>query len=141
MMIPLIIDARVKKEIKRVKENAKNHPFSLETMMDLKGGKAAPGGDDPRFVLYIPAAFRVVYTHEEQPGKVMCRHISMSLKASGKLPHPLAVEMVMGEFGFVNKRIKDTIWWQEKVCEDSLTAINVIEPLDGDYNLLKKKGD
>lgn len=141
-MIPLIIDDKVRKDIERVKENAKRNPFSLETMQNLVNGEAAPGGDNPDFVVNIPVAFRVVYTYEEQPGNVICRHLSMSLSASGRVPNPLAVEMVMVEFGFVNKRIKDMIWWRERIGDDdddSLTAINVIEPLDGDYTCLQRK--
>ena len=138
MLIPLIIDQKVSNEIERVKNNAEQNVFSLEILKSIKNGEAAPGGDDPKFTLHIPTSFNVVYTHEEQPGNVICRHLSVSLQFSGRLPHPLVVELIMNEFGFVNKKLKNVIWWKEKFGENTTTAINVIEPLDGNYEQMKK---
>lgn len=148
-MIPLIIDDNVRMEIQRVKRNAEKFPISLKKMKKLMKGEGAPGGDDPKFKLLVPAMFKVVYTHETQPGNVLCRHLSMSIADPEKLPNPLAVQMMCEEFGFVNTKIDPQqpipdkpgylIWWKGKIGEGTLIAINVVEPLDGDYEKLKKK--
>ncbi len=150
-MIPFIINDDVRMEILRVKRNAENNPVPLEVVeKSASAGEGAPGGDDPRFIMLVPTAFKVVYTHEIQPGDVICRHLSISINEPDRMPNLHAVEMIAGEFGFVNKKINinkpgcidepdHLLWWLEKIGEDCLPAVNIVEPLDGNYNRLRKK--
>lgn len=90
------------------------------------------------FTFDIPMGFTVIYTHEVQRQGLM-RHMSMSVHLNGRVPNPVAVQMVMKEMGFVND-LAHCYWWEEAVG-DGDTAINVIEPLDGDWKPFLKEED
>lgn len=98
--------------------------------MALAGGKPIPEGLYDDFTFDVPMGFTVIYTHEAQP-RGLFRHMSMSVHLDNRVPNPLAVQMVMDEMGFVNK-LAECIWWEEAVGTGK-TAINVVEPLDGDW--------
>lgn len=147
MATPLVVDENVRMEILRVKRNAENNPIPFEVLL-----QRTPLGGDPRFHLFIPFGFKVVYTHEMQHGDIECRHLSMSLDKPGRVPNPVAVQMIAEEFGFVNKLIDidspndintpDHLWWWgEEIQGGKLIAINILEPLDGNYNRLRRKDD
>jgi hypothetical protein len=48
--------------------------------------------------LEIPIGYIVSYTHENQPVG-LCHHISISVTRPGKMPHPEAVQAILGAFG------------------------------------------
>lgn len=84
----------------------------------------------------IPLGYAVTYTHEEQPGAV-CRHMSVSTAgAPGTGPNPLAVGMLMQEFGFKND-LSGAFSYLDTL-RDGRLVINVIEPLDGNMEQLRK---
>ena len=141
VMIPLVIDQEVQEKIKKVIKHATNNPTSLETMMKLAKGEPAPGGLNADFTIDIPMGFSVTYTHEEHPGS-MCKHLSMSVHAKDRVPNPIAVEMILKEFGFTNSLSECLKWgtvWEEKFGENNQTAINIVEPLNGDFVALGAK--
>lgn len=87
--------------------------------------------------IHLPFDYQVTLTHEEHKLGVVCRHLSVSVKAAGKCPNPYAVGMIMEAFGFKNALDKVPIWTEP--IEDGRTAISVIEPLDGDINKILKE--
>lgn len=136
-MIPLVIDEKVRADIQRVKEYASKNVVSLETLKGLMAGQGLPlPGDKEEFSLCVPMGFKVVYSHEEQPHGV-CRHLSISINVEGRVPHPQAVIMMCQEFGFINV-FADCMVWTEKIG-DALEAINVVEPLDGNFEPFRKE--
>ena len=141
-MTPLVIDDDVRAEIARIAKNAEANPTPLETMEKLASGDSAPGGLNKEFTIWIPVGFSVTYTHEVQPGNVVCRHMSMSAGDNNKVPHPEAFKMMMELFGFVNT-LDDLIEmgsiWEEAFSGDTCLAINAVEPLDGNFDSLMRK--
>lgn len=86
----------------------------------------------------IPNGYTVTYTHEEQPGGV-CRHMSVSVSdAPRRGPNPHAVAMLMEEFGFKNPFGGAHMWLDEG--ELRAVIVNVLEPLDGNMQALRRSG-
>lgn len=84
----------------------------------------------------IPVGFAATFTHEEQKGRVVCRHLSISVDGRGG-PHPLAVAAIMEAFGFKNKFGRAPAWI-ERLPSGGI-AVNVVEPLDGDLSKLQRQ--
>lgn len=143
-MAMLMIDRAVKNAIKMVIDNAAKYPTKWETLKKLSKGEPAPKGRNDEFTIGIPEGFTATYTHEEylvnDKDMVVCRHLSVSVDRKGKVPHEAAVQMIMEEYGFINK-IPNLAIWPEKFG-DGQTAVNVLEPLDGDMSkIMRKKED
>jgi hypothetical protein len=86
--------------------------------------------------IHLSHGFQVVLTHEEHRPGVVCRHLSVSTKPKGSTPHPEAVAAIMAAFGFKNDLTACPLW--REPCDDARTAINVLEPLDGDLSKIRK---
>lgn len=114
---------------------AEAHPISLEAFTLLQSGEALPTDLCPNREVIIPMGFKIVYTVEVQPAGAL-KHMSMSITLPGRVPHPEAVEMIMEEMGFVNP-LSDCLWYEEQ-CGGGQMAINVMEPLDGDWTPFRK---
>jgi hypothetical protein len=133
--LPLVIDPAVKDQIREIIALAHERPIPLEVIQLLAAGEPMPQGLHDDFTLVIPMGFPVIYTHEVQPNGIL-RHMSMSVNLEGRVPHPEAVRMVMQEFGYVND-LEHCIFWEEAVGGGKV-AINVVEPLDGDWTPHRK---
>lgn len=136
----MIINDNVMRNIKRIIQNAKWNPTPLETMEKLRKGEAAPAGDDGDFSTYIPIGIKVVFTHETQPGNIICKHLSISINNNEKIP-TIVITILMSLFDFKNSlktcASLGTVW---KESFEGVEAINIVEPLSGDFNDLMKKG-
>ncbi len=139
MMDILIIDEKVRQEIRRVKKNAEENPI---TFIDLIN--QTPLGGDDRFHLHIPP-YKVNYTHEDQDVNGMWKHLSILINKPGIIPKMIAIRMIRREFEFVNKLIDVTspgyinipepghlMWWSQKF-RDGCISIHIMEPLNGNY--------
>ena len=62
--------------------------------------------------------------------------MSVSVDKGGVGPHPIAVSMLMREFGFVNQFGADPMWTEN--LGGSEFAVNVLEPLDGNVESLRR---
>jgi hypothetical protein len=91
------------------------------------------------FTIRIPSGFHATYTHEAHRPDVVCRHLSVSVTASRKGPHPVAMAAIMAAFGFVN-RLGHIPAWTEQLGGGDF-AVNVIEPLDGDLDKIAKPAE
>ena len=116
------IDDDTRKEIKKVKAFAYKHKVDEANLRATMAGIVEPVGDDPDYVVHIHDGYRVVYSVEEQPiGD--CHHISVSIDKKGKTPNPIAVEMILEEFGM--KKLEDSLEvWPEGI------AINIIQEIE-----------
>lgn len=114
----LIIGTEEKESLKRLREHAEKHEFSLDDLLDIMNKAEVPAGDRKGFSCILPIDTRVVFSIENHPGG-KARHMSVSLK-SGKLPMPELLNMILPELGYKTDLSK---------CHLSIegTAVNVME--------------
>ena len=81
-----------------------------------------------RRTIIIPDHYRLTYSVERQPCG-LCRHLSVSVgePAQSLLPHPGALRILGGLFGFMGS-LADWMVWEEKSPE-GLRAVNVLQPI------------
>jgi len=127
----LVIDGAIQKRIKEVIEFSTANPTPLEVIKKLaetkEKGMLIPDLNSESQI-DIPGGLSVVYTHEEQPNNVICRHLSVSSVLKGRMPSEEAVMMMMNFFGFENLNIRELTFWIED-CGGEQKAVNIIEPL------------
>jgi hypothetical protein len=71
----------------------------------------------------LPFGFEVTFTEEIQPvGR--CLHISISVDAPNRSPHPAAVEMILEEFGMRPLEESLSVWVEEL---SPGVAVNVLQ--------------
>jgi len=87
----LLIDDKAKAEVARVVAYAMDHPYHPSRT------KSVPG-DDPGHVVYLQT-YKCVFTFTHSSGKVF-RHLTISVPAKDKFPHPIAAFMIAEMFGF-----------------------------------------
>lgn len=73
----------------------------------------------------LPVGYFVTYSHEHQPFG-LARHISISVRHHGKMPAPVAVEMILQEFGMMPLSAAVGVWIED--IEDGRKAINIVQP-------------
>jgi len=129
-VLALVIDESVRTGLRAIAAAAAADPTPLETLLRLRDRELQPESVSAGKTLDVPMGFHVVLTHEHHPGGLL-RHLSVSVILPGRVPHPEAVRMIMQEVGFVLP-LEECIWWDER-CGPDKTAINVVEPLDGDW--------
>lgn len=126
MSRPLILDPGTQRKIAAVRTYAEGHPYTFAQMHRRLSNPELIPGHIKEHCCIIPLDYLCCYSIEEQK-KGMHRHLSVSVKDEGKLPHPAAFAMVMEQFGFTGK-LADTTMWREDLPEGRY-AINAIEPL------------
>ena len=136
----LMIGARERSAISELIEKAERRVTPLADMARAAEQKKRTGNAfnamNEASTIDLPIGYAVTYTHEEQPG-AMCRHMSVSVDgAPGTGPNPHAVESIMAEFGFKNP-LQQAFTYLDTL-RDGRLVINVIEPLDGNMESLRK---
>lgn len=121
----LLINAEVSERIKRCRSFAENNRIPRAHMEQLVAEHKAVGDLDEGYVCRVPDGFLVVYSIEEHPPG-WCRHLSVSVASTDKLPNPAAVDALLEEFGFRGGVLKGGV----KVWIEGKTAINVVELAD-----------
>ena len=139
-MKALLIGARERAAIADLVAKAVLRPMPLENVQRAAAHKQKTGDAhapmNQAATIEIPLGFFVTYTHEEQPGG-MCRHMSVSVAGSrGSGPNPHAVALLMEEFGFKNAFGSAPMWLD--TLKNGTLVINVLEPLDGNLEHLRK---
>jgi hypothetical protein len=133
-MRALLIDEITRKKIADVIRYAEENVYSMDDLLDMINGQLRPPGDDVFRVIVIPIGYRTVYSLEDQASG-MCRHISISVPNSGKLPSIPAVQMIIKEFGFKNdlvipSDINVPIKIDVEELGDNHQAISIIEKIN-----------
>lgn len=118
----LIIGAEEKLAISKLILLAAATPFYPERVMALDP-------DDVRdmmnaYHIVIPRGYHVTYSHEHQPPG-LCHHLSVSVDRKFRMPHTVAVEMILQEFDMqpIAKSLK--IWIEE--VSPGLSAANILQ--------------
>lgn len=133
----LMLGAAEKKQIADLIALARVNPLTPEFIERLSAGfdPADPSTRKPppeviplEFTIDIPEGFRVTYTEEWQP-MGLCRHLSVSVADTERVPHPVAIQMLLVEFGF-ERELGNTQLVYSEVYKNGLTAINIIEPME-----------
>jgi len=143
----LVIGPVACERIAALLRRAAAEPVAHETLEALVAGDLVPAEDhNARFTIEIPEGFRVTFTFEHQPGG-LCRHMSVSVtNARGRLPHPAVVAALMREFGFHADGLGPepapgrALGWLEETLGTGGSAINVVEPVDGDWSPFRREG-
>jgi hypothetical protein len=125
-MRPLLIDDSVKEAAAKVVQFAEQHVLSVDDLLDTVNGELPSVGDQEGYTCHIPVGYRAVFSIENQ-GTFHVRHLSVSVDRAGKLPHPDAVQEIMGLFGFTNKLRNCMV--KVEYLEDAGQAINVWEKI------------
>ena len=141
-MAALIIDEKIEGQIADLKAFAEKNTITSDQMIAISEGRLPPIGDDPRYHIFIPLNYRVVYTVEEHPmqdggGYRRCKHISVSISKKGRCPTLEAVNEFLKLFKFKNRidennRLEEsgtfTVYLEE--CSKEVGAVNVIELME-----------
>lgn len=124
-MRPLLIDDKVKADLKELAEYAEKNVYSMDDLLDIMNGATDPPGLDKNFTRTIPYEYRVVFTIEDQV-KGKFRHLSISVGDRTKLPNPHACEEIIKLLGFESEIYECLI----NVSEEE-GAINILEKING----------
>lgn len=95
----------------------------LSSSIRTPAGKAAHRARMTEQSCQLPLAWFVTYSVEHQPGGV-ARHLSVSLDAGTRVPHPAAVWMIAEEMGFTGS-LRECVVWKEEL-QQGLT-VNVMQ--------------
>jgi hypothetical protein len=121
--------------IEEVRDWAAAHPVPYEEVYRLYEAYKATGVSripPPESRLTIPQGFRVAYGHElSSKGTVLHR---VCVVSPGEVPPQAAIGVIMKAFGFVNPPVNCKIWMNP--VSEGRYAVNVLEPLDGDWRSL-----
>lgn len=102
MGTPLVIDDE---RIKKLRMFAEAHIIPIAEMYLIQQEKMPCAGDREGHVLNLDFGFKLVYSIEEHPHKngkntVWLRHMSMSVATPGRIPNPVAVQLIAEQLGF-----------------------------------------
>lgn len=135
---PLLIGTKQQADIKRLIDRASQQVVPHDIMKKMAEGQIPV--DRMRnlpLTIAIPVGYDATYTHEEHKPGVVCRHLSVSVERRHRVPNLDAMQVVMNEFGFINKidfLLRVGAVWTE--IAGTRTAVNVVEPLSGDLRNL-----
>lgn len=90
--------------IKEVVKYAEDHRIDFAEMVRSGMEGRVPIGEDPKRVVQIPVAVRVVFSIESQPKLGWYRHISISTMRN--TIHPNVAFIILEKFGFENRKEK-----------------------------------
>lgn len=127
-MRPLIIGAQQKVEIAALRQ------LAAENVMDTEAMKTASVKDIAAYrqmmtelSIELPKGFLVTYSHERVPELGVCQHISISVEAPNRAPHPAAVNMILDAFGMQSIDLSVSVWMEDVSRTEK--AINVVQKL------------
>lgn len=133
-MANLIIGAPEREQIAKLKEfAAANLQDVVKNMKWAEKDLEAYLESRKQFTIVLPDGFIVVYTHEMQPAFRPFWHLSVGVRAVGRLPNQPAVEMILQEFGMRPLGMSDHVWLEDVGKGEK--AVNVLQcmmlPLNG----------
>ena len=132
---PLVITPAVVAALHELRDRAAKHPVDMLTVMkqiETPAGLAAHKELMTAQTIQIngPYPFFVTYSVETNHPVGTCRHMSMSIVRSNRVPSPEAVWMVATELGFVGS-IADCTFYPEDLSDKfGGVAVNLVQPID-----------
>lgn len=142
----LILGKKEEGEMRAAFNRARTHPIPWEVLQHkivpqqnvdvLTLDNRKPGQDErpASEQVLIPVGYRMAVSFERQPSGLLA-HFSFSVEQRGKLPNPVAVQMLLDVLGFDLYKCEAN--WQEEFLIDGKPgglAVNVlfmVEPSDG----------
>jgi len=127
-MRPLIIGSAQKAQIAELREKAEGN------IMDTEAMKTAAAADIDRFrqsmvdqSIELPSGYLVTYSLERQPDPQLgvVQHVSISVDAPNRAPHPAAVNMILAAFGMATIDQSLSVWIEDVSRTEK--AINVVQ--------------
>lgn len=106
MSTPLVINDRVREEIRRVRDYAMQYPMAVSDMENAAAFDKSPLYNRPEHWCVVPLGFRCAFTvepalrQETMDPIGYIRHLSVSMIKKGRVPNEHAIDMLMEEFGF-----------------------------------------
>lgn len=105
----LLLDDNFKQKLTNLKKYAEEHPMQLSELLKIMDKSAPPAGEREGHVVYLEAAYRVVYSIEHHPqrsghGTNPIRHLSVSIQSKSPIyTHPSmeSVNEIAKELGFI----------------------------------------
>ena len=129
---PLLLSAEVYSAFEALRQKAARKPVDMPSLM--RAIKTQQGERRHRKQMQAqtvpipgPWPFFVTFSIETGHPAGTCRHMSMSVKRDGRVPHPAALWMVAEAFGFSGGLESCTVW-PEKLS-DGGAAINLVQPV------------
>ncbi len=133
---PLILTPDVRANLHRLREFAAKRPVDVVLLLEAIKDPERKREYLKRMTAQTiridgPWPFFVTFSIETNHPAGTCRHMSMSIKRAGRVPHPIAVWMVAEELGFTGALEMCSIWTEELSDGFGGDAINVVQPLSG----------
>ena len=128
---PLLIGPAERAALAALRERAAERPVDMRRLMEVietPEGKAAYMRQMTAQSVRIPLAFMVTFSIETGHPVGTCRHMSMSVGKTGRVPSPEAVIMVAEALGFVGGLEACCGVWIEKLAEHG-QAVNLVQPV------------
>lgn len=133
MSTPMMFGDEQRIALRALRDLASLHPVDIVTLVErLKNPaeKALHMEQMNRQTVPIPFGFMVTYSVEVQPNHGLCRHMSISSPAKGRLPSPEAVNVIAETLGFVAGFEMCKTWIEDLERGNGRQhAINMIQPL------------
>jgi hypothetical protein len=130
---PLIIDLQARALISVAVADGLKHTIPYAQMLARAEAheRGEPVASFHDRTVQIPMSYHATYTVEEHQPGVPFRHLSVSIinGAPERGPHPMVIDELMREYGFIGTR-EEAVGWLENL-EDGRIAVNVLEPLVG----------
>jgi hypothetical protein len=113
---------------------AKLRAMAAENVLDTEAMKTAAAADIAAYrqmmvelSIELPAGYLVTYSHERNPLAGVIQHISVSVDAPNRAPHPAAVNMILEAFGMLSVDQSLSVWIEDVSRTEK--AINVVQRL------------
>ena len=129
-MNPLVIGPDEQLKLATLRELASQHPVDMPTLIEAikhPAGKAFHKSRMTAQSISLPLYYLVTFSIETGHPVGTCRHMSMSVKAPGRVPNPHAVWMVAEVLGFVGGLEQCKHWIED--LEGHGLAINLVQPV------------
>lgn len=132
-MRPMILDDHAREWLADLRRYAEANPYDRDHNRRVYDGLEPPPGDHPEHVAHVEIGYRIVFSVGElecrppdtEPFWVWCRHLSVSVPAPDKLPHPAAVAELMPLLGMGDDLEQVKVW-----IDEASNSINVILLMD-----------
>jgi hypothetical protein len=129
-MRPLVIGAVQREQIAALRA------LAADNVMDPEAMKTAAAKDVAAYrqmmtelSIELPSGYLVTYSHERQPDPAigLVQHISVSVDAPNRGPHPAAMNMILAAFGMQTIEQSLKVWIEDVSRTEK--AINVVQRL------------
>ena len=148
----LVIGEQERARIRALRFSAESRPMTFDELVDISVNQRDPDDFNRHRMLRIQD-WTLCFTTEIQAKGVKCRHLSIaSCMGEGSAPPPAVIDLFAKEFGFINTTgvtmdsdgfldgKPNLIIYTERTPDNRL-AVNIVEPMNGDMDLLRADFD